>query len=378
MASIEIQLATTPRDRRALVTFPWRIYRDDPHWVPPLISERLEYLDPARGPFYEHAEVALFLARRDGKLVGTVGACVDRRLVEQTGQAEGGFGFFESVDDDAVAARLLDAACAWLRARGMQRVVGPASFTDNDYPGVLVEPTDCPPAMLEAHTPLYYQGLLERYGLRKSHDLYAWRASREQIGDGLANIPPSLLRVAEVARTMANVTIRRACLEAWDEEVATIQRLHWATLPNIFQRATLTEPEFRRLAGQIRPFLDPDLALIAEVEGEPVGFLIAMPDINRALIQVNGRLFPLGWLKLQRAMRRVDVVTFKMVGVLEEYRRRGIDALLYLEAVRAVYDKGYAWLDGSVSSEQNPMINRIAERLGAELYKHYRMYELEL
>jgi GNAT superfamily N-acetyltransferase len=140
----------------------------------------------------------------------------------------------------------------------------------------------------------------------------------------------------------------------------------------------MTQAEFHRLAQQIRPFLDPDLALIAEVEGEAVGFLIALPDINRALIQINGRLFPFGWLRFRRALRQVDVVTFKMVGVREQYRRRGIDALLYLEAVKAVYDKGYAWLDGSVSSEQNPMINRIAERLGAELYKHYRMYEMEL
>jgi GNAT superfamily N-acetyltransferase len=177
---------------------------------------------------------------------------------------------------------------------------------------------------------------------------------------------------------VANVSIRTVRLDDWDQELATIQRLHQATLPNLFQRASLTEAEFRRLAGQIRPFLDPDLALIAEVVGEPVGFLIAVPDINRALIQIDGRLFPWGWLKLRRAMQKVDVVTFKMVGVREEYRRRGIDALLYLEAVKVVYDKGYAWLDGSVSSERNPMINRIAERLGAELYKHYRMYEMEL
>ena len=378
MTSIEVQPATTPRDRRAFVTFPWRVYRDDPNWVPPLISERLDYLDPAHGPFYAHADVALFLARQDGQVAGTIGACVDHRLVEQTGQAEGGFGFFEVLDDPAVSGQLLDAACTWLGARGMTRLVGPASFTDNDCPGVLVEPTDCPPAMLEAHNPLYYQILLEGYGLRKSYDLYAWRASRQQIGEGLANIPPQLLRVAEVARQVANVSIRTVRLDDWDQELATIQRLHQATLPNLFQRASLTEAEFRRLAGQIRPFLDPDLALIAEVVGEPVGFLIAVPDINRALIQIDGRLFPWGWLKLRRAMQKVDVVTFKMVGVREEYRRRGIDALLYLEAVKVVYDKGYAWLDGSVSSERNPMINRIAERLGAELYKHYRMYEMEL
>jgi len=293
MTSIEVQPATTPRDRRAFVTFPWRVYRDDPNWVPPLISERLDYLDPAHGPFYAHADVALFLARQDGQVAGTIGACVDHRLVEQTGQAEGGFGFFEVLDDPAVSGRLLDAACTWLGARGMTRLVGPASFTDNDCPGVLVEPTDCPPAMLEAHNPLYYQILLEGYGLRKSYDLYAWRASRQQIGEGLANIPPQLLRVAEVARQVANVSIRTVRLDDWDQELATIQRLHQATLPNLFQRASLTEAEFRRLAGQIRPFLDPDLALIAEVVGElrvhaPVDHAAQLFGIDLEVVLLDG------------------------------------------------------------------------------------------
>jgi len=378
MSSIEIRPVTTGRDLHAFVKFPWRVYEDDPNWVPPLISERLEYLNPATGPFYQHADVALFLAHRAREVVGTVAAFVDHLLIERLGRPEGSFGFFEVIEDYGVAEQLLDAACEWLRARDMSLMCGPTSFTDNDCPGVLIESTDCPPVMLEAHTPLYYSGFLERYGMEKDHDLYAWRAFRSQVGEELKNVPPELMRVADVARRVAHVTIRKMRLEDWDKEIVTAYDLFSTTLHNLSERATMTEAEFCRLANQMRSFVDPALALFAEAEGKPVGFCVAVPDINRVLIRLNGRLFPFGWLKFKRYVRQIDVVTFKLMGILEEYRRRGIDALLYIEAVKAFYDSGYRWLDGSITSELNPMINLVAHRLGAERYKHYRLYQMKL
>jgi len=378
MSSIQVQPVTGRRDLRAFVKFPWRVYRGDPNWVPPLIADRLEYLNPAKGSFFKIADVALFLARRGREVVGTIAAFVNRQRVERLGRPEGGFGFFEVVEDYAVAERLLDAACEWLRARGMTSLRGPTSFTDFECPGVLVEGADCPPVMLEAHTPPYYKDFLEHYGMEKAEDLYAWRAFRSQIGEELENIPPELGRVAEVARRIANVTIRKARLDRWDEEVTAAHYLFNATLNHLPDYIPMTEAEFRRMAGQLRPFLDPDLALFAEVEGRPIGFCVAFPDVNRVLIRLNGRLFPFNWLKIRRYIRQVDVVTFKLMGVLEQYRRRGIDALLYLEAIRAVYEKGYAWLEGSVTSEFNPMVNLIAHRLGAERYKVYRLYRKDL
>ncbi|MCX7680521.1 MAG: hypothetical protein N2508_00900 [Anaerolineae bacterium] len=378
MSSVHIQRVTDRRGLRAFVRFPWRVYRDDPNWVPPLISERLEYLNPVRGPFYKVADVALFVACRGREVVGTIAAFVNHQRVERLGRPEGGFGFFEVVEDYAVAERLLDTACDWLRARGMTSLRGPTNFTDSDCPGVLIEGTDCPPVMLEAHTPPYYKEFLERYGMEKEQDLYAWRAFRSQIGEELRNIPQELSRVAEIARRVANVTIRKGRLDRWDEEIATAHYLFNATLNHVPDYVPMTEAEYRRMAGQVRPFLDPDLALFAEVEGRPIGFCVAFPDINRVLIRLNGRLFPFNWLKIRRYMRQIDVVTFKLMGVLDQYRRRGIDALLYMQAVRAVYEKGYAWLEGSVTSELNPMVNLIAYRLGAERYKVYRLYRKDL
>ena len=378
MSSVQVQPVSTQRDLRAFVRFPWQVYRHDPNWVPPLISERLEYLDPARGPFYKHADVALFLARNSREVVGTLAAFVDHQRVEHLGRQEGGFGFFEVVEDYAVTEQLLDAACTWLRARNIPHMRGPTSFGDFECPGVLVEDTNCPPVMLEAHTPLYYKEFLERYGMEKEQDIFAWRAFRSQIGEELKNIPPELIRVADVAHQMANVTIRKVRLDKWDEEISTASYLFNITLRHLPDYVPMTEEEFLRFANQIRPFLDPDLALFAESDGKVVGFCVAIPDINRVLIRLNGRLLPLNWLKINRYIRQIDVVTFKLMGILEEYRRRGIDALLYLEAVKAVFDKGYAWLDGSVTSEFNPMVNLIAQRLGAERYKHYRLYKMTL
>jgi len=193
-----------------------------------------------------------------------------------------------------------------------------------------------------------------------------------------AVIPPELNRVADVARRSANVTLRKVRMENWEAEIAAAHRLFNDTLNHLPGFVPIAEDEFRSLANQLRPFLDPDTALFAEDDGNPVGFCVALPDINRVLIHLNGRLFPFGWLKARRLISQIDVVSFKLMGILEEYRRRGIDAMLYLETVKAVYEKGYTWLDGSITSEYNPMINLLANRLGAERYKHFRLYQLKL
>lgn len=378
MPSIHIQPVKSARDLRAFVKLPWAVYEGDPNWVPPLIGERLEYLDPSKGPFYGHADVALFLARRNGAVAGTIAAFVDHHRNRHLDRSEGGFGFFETLEDYAIAEHLLDTACEWLRARGMSQVRGPTSFGDSDYPGVLIEGADCAPAMLEAHTPPYYRDFLERYGMEKDNDLFAWRVFRAQFDGELKGSLEEIVRVADAALDRTNATIRKVRLENWDEEISIAHHLFNTTLRHLPDHVPMTEAEFSRTASQIRVLLDPDLALFAEVDGKPVAFGIALPDINRVLIHLNGRLFPLGWLKFRRYVREIDGVTFKLMGVLEEYRRRGIDAMLYLAVIRAFCEKEYKWLDGSVTSELNPMINLIAGRLGAERYKHYRLYRMAL
>ena len=376
--SVQVRPVTSRRERKAFVTFPWRVYRGDRLWVPPLISDRLATLDPARGQFYKDADVALLAARRSGGVVGTIAPFVDHARVRHTSKAEGGFGFFEVVQDYEVAERLLTACVEWLRSRSMTSLRGPTSFGDNDWPGILIEGREYPPAMMEAHTPPYYQEYLERFGMQKDHDLYAWRATFDQVGKELGPAPSDIAHVAEAARKAGTFSVRRIRLENWNEEVSIIRSLFNATLGHIPDAVPVGELEFRNLADQMRPFLDPELALIAEADGKPVGYCVLIPDTNRVLARLNGRLFPFHILRIKRYIREIDVVSFKLMGVLKEYQRRGLDALLYVEALTAARRRGYKWLDGSLTSELNPVINLLARNRGAELYKHYRLYRMDL
>ncbi|MFZ2097677.1 MAG: hypothetical protein WAV05_13675, partial [Anaerolineales bacterium] len=372
VSHIEVRQVTTRGERVAFVKLPWLVYKGDPNWVPPLISDQLEYLDPQKNPYFSQAEIALFYARRGKEVVGSLAVFIDPRIIEATGEKAGGFGFFEVIHDYEVAKQLFEAACDWQRIRGMPLMRGPTNFTENENPGVLIEGAECPPVMLEAHTPPYYKDFLERFGFEKDHDLYAWRAFRDQIGAELQNIPPDLARVAEVARKAAKVTIRKVRMDHWDEEIDTALSLFNATLKNLPGFSPMTKADFNRLAGKMKMFIDPDLALFAEAEGKPIGFCVAIPDVNQVLIHLNGRLFPLNWLRVKPLIRKINVASFKLMGLLEEYRHRGIDAILYLEVVKAIFNKGYTWLDGSITSEYNPAINLLANRLGAQRYKHYR------
>lgn len=376
--SVEIHQVSTRRDLTAFVTFPWRVYRGDPLWVPPLISDRRETLDPGRGQFFRQADVALFMARRGRSVVGTIAAFIDRVRVERLKNADGGFGFFEVMEDYEAARLLLDACRQWLRERGMRSVRGPTSFGDNDCPGVLVTGADYPPAMMEAHTPAYYRVFLERYGMVKDHDLYAWRATFDQVRRELSAAPSDIVHVAQAAREAGTVTIRSVRLDDWDNEVETIRFLFNDTLSHIPDAVPTGPEEFRRLAGQMRPFLDPELALIAQVDGKPVGYCVMIPDTNQVLRHLNGRLFPFAWLSVKRWIREIDVVSFKLMGVLTQYRRRGIDALLYVESLTRALKRGYSWLDASLTSELNPGVNLIARARGAELYKQYRLYRMDV
>ena len=376
--TVEIRPVTTRRDRKAFVRFPWQVYRGDPLWVPPLISDRLAYLDPTKGGFHSHADVALFTARRGRQVLGTIAAFVDHDRVRHTGRQEGGFGFFEVLEEYEAAAALLDACRRWLGQRGMVSVRGPTSFGENDCPGVLIAGTDFPPAMMEAHTPPYYREFLERYGMEKEVDAFAWRVTFDRVGTALDGGVLDLVHVAEAARKDASLSLRRIRLEDWDREVSLIRGLFNASLSELPGAVPLGEEDFGRTALALKPFLDPQLGLIAEVEGKHVGYCLLIPDTNRVLARLNGRLLPFQWLKLRRYIREIDVVSFKLLGVLKEYRRRGIDALLYVEALRAAKERGYAWLDGSLTSELNPAINLIARSRGAECYKHYRIYRMAI
>ncbi|MBC7223963.1 MAG: GNAT family N-acetyltransferase, partial [Anaerolineae bacterium] len=252
-SSVEVQRVASPKDRKAFVMLPWKVYRGDRNWVPPLISEALKQISPEHNPFFQRAEVELFLARRGRKVVGTIAVYVDPYRLQMIGEQEANFGFFEVLEDYEAAQALLDTAREWATARGMEHLVGPYNFNESDRPGVLIAGADCPPVILAGHTPPYYRDFLERYGFQKHHDVYAWRAFREQIGEEMRNLPPALLEVAEEARRREEVTLRKVDLDRWDEEIAVAHRLFTETLKGMHYYAPVPREDFERLARRMRP-----------------------------------------------------------------------------------------------------------------------------
>ena len=377
-SGLRIQPVTTERDRRVLVRFPWRIYRNNPQWVPPLIHQRERQLDPERGSFFGHGEAAPFMARRGGEVVGTVVAWINHRSNAYLKEKAAGFGFFEVLEDYPIAEALLTAACDWARARGMEVIRGPFYFSMDDSPGVLIKGFDQPQVVLTGHTPPYYADFIERFGMEKYRDGYAYRGDLAPFKGDIANVPRKILRVAEAIRSKEKVTIRKLRMDDWDNEVSIAMEIFNQALGHMRNHVPMDETEFRRFADDLRVILDPDMVLFAKVAGRPVGFSVTVPDINLALKHVNGRLSPLGLLKLWWYRRRINVASFKILGVLEEYRGRGIDALFYVETARQLFAKGYEWIDFSLVAENNVMMNRMVQRMGGYVYRHYRTYQKAL
>jgi GNAT superfamily N-acetyltransferase len=377
-SSVKIVPIQEQRERERFVRFAWQVYRDDPLWVPPLVRSQLHTLDPQQGSFFRYGDAALFLARRDGRDVGRVAGWINHRANRCLDEKAAGFGFFETFNEYEIAQALLDAVCDWARGQGMETIRGPFYFSMDDSPGVLVEGLDHLPVLLCGHSPLYYGSLLERYGLVKYRDAYAYWIDLAAFKGDVANLPPKILRVAETVRRRTGIQIRHMRMEDWDAEVARVMYLVNEAMGHMRNHVPMDEREFTRFTEELRQVIDPDLVFLAELDGEPVGFAATLPDVNQGFQRANGRLFPLGWFRLWRCMRHTDVATLKLLAVLKEYRLRGLDSLLYLETARMLLHKGYTWLDMSLTAEHNVMINHLIQNLGGQRYKLYRTYHMPL
>jgi GNAT superfamily N-acetyltransferase len=370
---------TTKEQRRAFASFPWRIYKDDPYWVPPIFMDRLALLDPEKHPFWEHAEQQLFLAMRDDELVGTICAHVNHRHNETWGDKVGFFGFFEAIEDQAVAAALFDAASSWLREQGMEAIRGPENLSQNEECGLLVDGFDMPPVVMMMYNPRYYQDLIERAGFEKAQDLYAWDILTSIFDYDVQRLPRKFVRVAEQARKRENLVVRNIDMKRFDEEVALAKIVYNRAWEQNWGFVPMTDHEIEHFGQEIKMILDPDLLVIAEVDGQPAGISLAIPDVNQALLkarpQPNMWSLPLTLVKFLWYRRKVDVLRALIMGVVPEYRALGIDALLYVETARAAFRKGYKRTEMSWILESNDMVNRILERIGGKIYKIYRIYQ---
>ncbi len=376
MSAIDVRPVCTRRDRRTFLTFPWRIYRHDPLWVPPLLPERARTIDPARGVFFKRGEAEFFIAWRDGQPVGTICAAEDKSANESRGKRECLFGFLEFVDDHDVVAALLDCVNAWARQRSLTELFGPYNLDYEDSYGVLIEGRDRPPVVLCGHTPPYYQQHLERLGFGPAHgDNLAYEI---EIKEDSA-IRQRLARLAERVRRQAKITVRCADLTQWDAEVDRVHRLLNAALAHLPDFIAWRRDAVEALLLPFRQVADPELILFVEVQGEAVGWLPAVANLNEAIIHANGLQYPWDYARLWWHMRRQPAcLAIKSVLVPPAYWNTGVAVLLFDEMARRACAKGFKWADLSLTSDDNPNVPVLLDHMGARIYKRYRVYRMHV
>ncbi len=372
MPQIEINQVVSRRERDAFIKFPWRVYANDPVWVPPLLLERKEFLDRKKHPFYEHGDAALFLAQSGGEIVGRIMASDDPKYNALHKSNIGCFGMFESIDDQNVANALFGAAADWLRRRGRSEIMGPIDYSTNYVCALLIDGFQFPPMLLTPHNPPYYSKLIEGWKFQKTMDFYAWWFANP------TEAANRLRRLAAGLQKRWEVTLRHGLLRDIAGEARRLREIYNQAWQNNWGFVPFTEKEFKFMTHELKPILLPELVWLAEIRGEPVGFILCVPDINVALRQVNGRLttfgLPIGLAKLLYYKNRIKTCRLVALGVIPKYRRHGIAEMLVLHIIEeAMLKRGYVG-EGSLILENNRLMNRFLEAIGAEKYKTYRIY----
>ena len=377
--SLQIEKVQTEKALREFISMPWKVYENDPNWVPWLFFERLEFFNKKKNPFFEHAEVDYFIARRNRQPVGIIAAILNHRHNEFQQENVAHFGAFELLDDREAGLALLETVSEWARARGVERILGPVTLSTNDEPGMLIEGFDRPPALLMPYNPPYYIEMMEAAGFTKAMDLLAWLSNLDEL---VSDMPPKLERVVGKVSDRYGLQIRPINPDDWDAEIDRIKTVYNAAWERNWGFVPMTDAEIEQLAEGLKLLLDPELVFMVERQGEPVGFSLTMPDVNQPLRRIRpgpsllSSYLAAGRLFLNRY--KTDTVRVLALGVIEQYRGRGVDALMYYETARAAARRGYEWAEASWILETNDMMNRAIELMKGRIYKRYRIWEKEI
>ncbi len=363
------------RELDAFIRLPWKLYRGDPNWVPPLLSEMWATLTGPDNPQFQAGPHALALAWRQGRrgraeTVGRIAVGINENLNRAKGLDGGYVSLFESVNDYEVARALFDWAVGWLKRRGATFVKGPVSPTNgDDYRGLLVLGFDRPPVLMDSYNPPYYAEFFERYGFAKDIDLYAYFYREDLVPERYAKVAPYAIK--RYGFHVDPIDLGRLEREILDVK-QIVDRAMPAEWPDLIPP---TLEELRAMARKLRPMADPNLCYIARSnEGEPIAFVIALPDYNQVLARLDGRLFPFGFLKLLWLRRKIDAARFFILFVVPEWRKKGVTGAIFLHALQSGRRAGYKWGEGSTIGETNWPMRRDAEMAGGQHYKTYRVY----
>jgi hypothetical protein len=372
MNEIVIQPVRTSADRNRFIKFLWKIYEGNPYWVPPLLMDRRKLMDTKKNPFYAHADVEFYSAIRNGEMVGRIAAIVNHNHNKEHDEKTGFFGFFECINDQQVANALFDKAKAFLKAKGMNTMRGPANPSVNDEYGLLVEGFHERPVVLMTFNPEYYVTLVEGYGLRKAKDLYSYNLSQETV------YTDRFKRANALVKERNSLTIRSIDMKHFDRDVALVKEVYNAAWAKNWGAVPMTDGEIDALAADLKPVVAPDLVLFAESKGKTVGFALSLPDINVPLwYNRKGRLLP-GLLQLYLRKKEINLVRVIVLGVLPEYLNTGAAGVLFYETAVRALKLGYKFGEASWVLEDNVRMNKSAEAMNGKITKRHRIYEMPI
>lgn len=367
---VEVRPVRTKKEIREFILFPWKIYRQDPNWVPPLIMDMKEKLDRKKYPFFEHASMELFLAREGKEIKGRVAAIIDELHNQVHNEKIVFFGLFESVNDVEVARALFEAASSWGRERGMNVLRGPMNLSMNDECGLLIQGFDSPPVIMMPYNPPYYVDLMEKSGLQKVKDLYAFYLSRDH------EVVAKVKTIVERVKKEMKVRLRTVDMGHLEEEARKIQAIYNEAWSRNWGFVPWTENEMKHMVKRLKQFADPYLVIFAEdQDGRPIGFAFGLPNYNEILKKLNGRLTPWGIVLFLLARRRIKGMRAVVFGVVRDYQHSGLSYLLYSELEKNALLRGYQWGEMSWELEDNEPILRLSESIGGKIYKKYRIYQ---
>jgi len=368
-----IKPVETKAERMRFIRCQWDFYKNDPSWVPPIIADRVKLLDTEKNPFYKHSVMQLFLAVSDGKIVGRIAAIINDNHNRTHKDKVGFFGFFECIDNQEVANALFDTAADWLKSRGMDTMRGPENPSQNDEVGLLMDAFDKPAVILMTYNPEYYIKLVENYGFKKAKDLWAY------ILDMNTYLTEKIVRMQNIIRERYQLVIREVNFknkEQFKKDVDSFKEIYNSAWQPNWGFVKMTDEEFDFLAADLKTIADPKFAFLVESKGKVVGFALGLPDINQCLIHNrNGSLLGAIWHLLTKK-KKITLLRIIVLGVLPEYQKTGIDAVMYYEFALRGREKGITHGEASWILEDNEMMNRaLTVTMNGKVYKTYRLYE---
>ena len=374
--AVEVKPVRSAKEKKLFIDLEWQMNKSTPNWVSPLRMERKKILDTKKNPFYQHAEIELFIAYKDGRPAGRVAAITNENHNIFHNDRAGFWGFFECVDDQETANALFDAAAGWLKAKDRDHMLGPMNPSTNDECGLLIDGFDTPPFIMMVHNPAYYARLVEGFGNSKAKDLYAWYSPTK---DAVENISEKMRRVAGKILKKYNIEVRQINIKKLEDEIKLIKEVYNDAWSNNFAFVPFTDAEIDAVAADLKPLADENLIFIAEREGKPVAFSVTIPNVNEVLAKIpNGRLFPTGIFKLLTGLKKIKTVRVIILGVIKESQFSGLGSVFYIRTIENAYNLGYIGGEMSWILEDNHTMNRAIESFGSKKYKTYRIYSYPL